>query len=109
MAQAARKKKRTGRQAQVSGKKTPSLPFTSHNYILFFAGIAVLILGYISMSIGPVDSFWSLTLAPVLLVIGYLIIIPFSFLYQHKKGGRTANRESAKQQTKPFSSSGLEQ
>ena len=107
MAQAARKKKRTGRKAQVSGK-TP-LPFTSHNYILFFAGIAVLIFGYISMSIGPVDSFWSLTLAPILLVIGYLVIIPLSFLYQHKKSDRTANPESAKQQTEHFSSSGLEQ
>ena len=104
MAQAARKKKRTGRQARVSGKNP--LPFTSHNYILFFAGIAVLIFGYISMSIGPVDSFWSLTLAPILLVIGYLIIIPLSFLYQHKRGDRTANPESAEQKTEPLSSSG---
>lgn len=60
------------------------LPFTSTNYKIFGIGIIVLILGYISLSQRPVDSFMSLTVAPILLVIGYLVIIPLSFLYQKK-------------------------
>lgn len=60
------------------------LPFTKHNYLLFMAGILTLIAGYIALSIGPWDSFWSLTLAPILLVLGYCVIIPVSILYRKK-------------------------
>lgn len=90
MARTARRKQRSGRKVSKSAKT--SLPFTKHNYILFFAGIALLLVGYIFMSIGPVDSFESLTLAPILLVIGYLVIIPLSFLYKHKSLERTADK-----------------
>jgi hypothetical protein len=36
------------------------------------------------MAQGPADSFWSLTLAPILLVLSYCIIIPISILYRRK-------------------------
>ncbi|MBL7074128.1 hypothetical protein ISS37_02660 [candidate division KSB1 bacterium] len=57
------------------------------NYLFFLGGVGVLILGFIFLSIGPWDSFWSLTLAPILLIIGYIILIPLSILYKKKKGG----------------------
>ena len=57
-------------------------PFNKKNYLLFGIGILVIILGYIIMAIGEVNSFQSVKLAPVLLVIGYLVIIPLSIFYK---------------------------
>ena len=71
------------------------LPFTGHNYYIFAAGIVVLILGYIFLSIEPADSFWSLKLAPIVLIIGYLILIPASFLYQHASAVRSRSKQTA--------------
>ena len=54
--------------------------FEAANYRIFLAGIIVIIVGYIFMMQGPHDSFWSLHLAPVLLVIGYCVFIPLAIL-----------------------------
>ena len=74
--------KRRGKGKAVTLKS--SLPFQTENYILFAIGIGVLILGYIALSIGPWDSFMSLTLAPVLLVLAFCIIFPVAILYKKK-------------------------
>ena len=66
-------------------KKTKaSIPFSKENYLIFSIGILVIILGYIFLAQGPADSFWSLTLAPILLVLSYCIIIPISILYRKR-------------------------
>ena len=57
-------------------------PFNKKNYLLFGIGILVIILGYVIMATGNVNSFQSVKLAPVLLVIGYLVIIPLSIFYK---------------------------
>lgn len=57
-----------------------SFPFTRKNWIIFALGIAVIALGYVLLSIPPADGFLSLTLAPVLLVAGYCILIPMTIL-----------------------------
>ena len=50
---------------------------------MFFAiGIAVVVLGYLLMAYGETTSFQSVKLAPILLVIGYCIIIPISIVYK---------------------------
>jgi hypothetical protein len=66
------------------------LPFTKSNYQLFGVGILIVIVGYVALAQGPADSFWSLTLAPILLVIGYCVVIPFSILYQKKGNAGSA-------------------
>jgi len=65
-------------------KVKASIPFGKENYILFLIGVLVIVIGYIFMAQGPADSFWSLTLAPILLVISYCLIIPASILYKKK-------------------------
>mgnify|MGYP002039699830 CR=1 FL=1 len=57
-------------------------PFKKINYLLFGIGILVIILGYTIMAFGEVDSFQSIKLAPIILLIGYLIIIPLSIFYR---------------------------
>ena len=69
-----------------SGKKESSaLPFVRQNYLLFGLGLFTIVLGYVFLSMGPWDSFWSLTLAPVLLVLGYCVIIPVAILFRKKE------------------------
>ena len=52
------------------------------NYILFLIGLAFIIIGYIIMSLGTVNSFQSMDLSPILLFTGYIIIIPLSLIYR---------------------------
>ena len=64
------------------GSSINNWSFTSINYWLFFIGITFILLGYLLMYTGTVNSFQSLTLSPVLLVIGYCVIIPISIFYK---------------------------
>jgi len=65
-------------------KKSISSPFKDYwnknNYILIALGLVVLTLGYIFMAQGNWDSFFSLTISPVTLLIAYIIIIPLAIL-----------------------------
>ena len=61
------------------------LPFEKMNYVLFLSGLAVIIIGYLCLAKGPWDSFFSLTLAPILLVLGYCVIVPVAILYRKKE------------------------
>ena len=56
------------------------LPFTRKNWSLALAGLAVIALGYVFLRIPPAEGFLSLTLAPVLLVVGYCVLIPMAIL-----------------------------
>ena len=62
-----------------------SLPFTKTNYLIFFVALVFVIAGYIALGQGPWDSFASLTLAPVLLIISYLVLMPAAILYRKKE------------------------
>jgi hypothetical protein len=53
-------------------------PYKTKNYVLFGAGVFVIIVGYLTMYLGAVDSFQSLVLSPLLLLIGYLVLIPYA-------------------------------
>ena len=58
--------------------------FGKTNYIIFTVGLFSLILGYYLMASGSVNSFQSITLSPILLFLGYIIIIPFALVYREK-------------------------
>ena len=61
-----------------------SWSFNKTNYFLLFSGILLIILGYFIMAYGEVNSFQSLTLAPIILFIGYIILIPSALIYRGK-------------------------
>jgi hypothetical protein len=50
------------------------LPFTKKNYVLFALGLLVIVIGYVTLGYG------SITLAPILLVLGYCVIIPIAII-----------------------------
>ena len=54
--------------------------FGKKNYLLFSIGLVTIISGYIVMATGDVNSFQSLTLSPIMLFIGYLVIIPLALV-----------------------------
>ena len=58
-------------------------PYKTKNYVLFGAGVFVIIVGYLTMYLGEVDSFQSLVLSPLLLLIGYLVLIPYALLHRN--------------------------
>tara|TARA_B100000902_G_scaffold252316_1_gene238710 strand:+ start:1320 stop:1589 length:270 start_codon:yes stop_codon:yes gene_type:complete len=57
-----------------------SWPYKRKNYVLFGVGVFVIIMGYLIMFSGEVDSFQSLVISPLLLLVGYLVIIPMALL-----------------------------
>ncbi|MFL2998224.1 MAG: DUF3098 domain-containing protein [Candidatus Neomarinimicrobiota bacterium] len=59
--------------------------YNKTNYMLFFIGLAFIIIGYVIMSLGTVNSFQSMNLSPILLFTGYIIIIPLSLIYRKNK------------------------
>tara|TARA_B100000965_G_scaffold373179_1_gene363404 strand:+ start:379 stop:660 length:282 start_codon:yes stop_codon:yes gene_type:complete len=68
-----------------SGNLFNGWSYTKKNYILFVCGVIMIILGYIIMATGETNSFQSLSLAPIILTIGYLVLIPASLLYREKE------------------------
>ncbi len=50
------------------------LPFGRKNYILFGVAALVILAGYVALARG------SITLAPILLLLGYLVVIPWAIL-----------------------------
>lgn len=61
-----------------------SWSFNNVNYLLFGLGLTLIILGYIVMGNGEVNSFQSLTIAPIMLFLGYIVFIPASLIYRDK-------------------------
>jgi ABC-type polysaccharide/polyol phosphate export permease len=68
---------------------TEILPFTKINYQIFGFGILLIILGYIALGQEPWDGSMPLIVAPILLVLGYCVVIPFGILYRKRKETET--------------------
>jgi len=61
-----------------------SLIFGRRNALLLLAGIVVILVGYIALGKG------SMSAAPILLVLGYCVIIPLSIVHRAKKPAEAA-------------------
>lgn len=68
-----------------SGNIFEGWSYTKKNYIFFVCGVIMIILGYIIMVTGETNSFQSLSLSPIILTIGYLVLIPASLMYKEKE------------------------
>ena len=71
---AEQRRPRRGPSAKQSDSPRVELPFGKKNYILFAVAAVVILAGYIALSRG------SITLAPILLLAGYLVLIPWGIL-----------------------------
>ncbi|HLX13272.1 MAG TPA: hypothetical protein VKS81_10715 [Bacteroidota bacterium] len=66
------------------GKADDTMPFERQNYIIIGVGLVSIVLGYLALSSGGVEGFMPLTLAPILLVLGYCVIVPIGIMYRKK-------------------------
>jgi hypothetical protein len=64
-------------------KITNRLNLTKANYILLIIAIVVIIAGYIVMKYAG-DDLGDKTISPILLTIGYLVLVPLALFYKKK-------------------------
>lgn len=55
------------------------------NYLILAAGVLVVIIGFFVMSAGDAVSPLSVTVAPIILFLGFCVIIPIGIIYKPKK------------------------
>ncbi len=66
-------------------KHDGTFPLERENYIILGLGLLLIVLGYIAISGDQVEGFFPLTLAPILLVLGYCVVIPVGIMYRKKE------------------------
>ncbi len=60
-------------------------PLTRINFYILLLGVFILVVGYIFMLLpDDPDAFLTRTLSPIVLVIGYLVIIPIGLFYRKR-------------------------
>ena len=77
-----------------------ALPFTKRNYQILGLGLLVIIMGYAALSQSPWDGTMPLVVAPILLVLGYCVVVPFGILYRSKSEQQPLQASST-EQTQP--------
>lgn len=61
-------------------------PFNQTNYIILTIGLLMLVAGYIFMAaVEHPDDAMSRTVAPVIIMISMVVVIPYGILYREKK------------------------
>ena len=63
------------------------MPLVTWSFACYAAGL--LLAGYVALSQEPWDGVMPLVVAPILLVLGYLVVIPVGILYRSKKEEET--------------------
>ncbi|MDP4198940.1 MAG: hypothetical protein Q8922_06795 [Bacteroidota bacterium] len=72
------------------------MPFEGKNIRIILLGVLVVGLGYLIMWQSPTMSWTALTLSPIILIIGYCVIIPYGILAGvRSKASRVAMEESS--------------
>ncbi len=77
--------------------KDEKLPLAKENFVIIGIGLAVILVGYLALANGPIEGFLPLVLAPILLVLGYCVIIPLGILFKKSyiKTGNSSHNQSA--------------
>ncbi|MGE5499736.1 MAG: hypothetical protein ACM3Q2_16820 [Syntrophothermus sp.] len=76
-----------------------SIYWTKENYYLLALGAVLLIAGFYVMSLGTWDNPVALTLSPILLIAGYLLVFPSSILYKKKAEAKQEETENVPRQS----------
>ena len=72
-----------------------SLPLTKTNYRIIGIALVCITLGYVALSQEPWDGFFPLYAAPILLVLGYCVLIPLGILYRGKSEQQASGATAA--------------
>lgn len=61
-----------------------ALPLTSRNYQILGVALLCIVLGYVALSQEPWDGTLPLIVAPILLFLGYCVLVPVAILYRRR-------------------------
>lgn len=64
--------------------------FSAINLKLFGAAIVALVIGYILLGQGPADNPLSKSVAPIILVTAYCVLIPMAIIFSGKSKAKSA-------------------
>lgn len=74
--------------------------FSFRNYLVFGLGFILLVLGYFFLAqpakdpnLTAAEGFWSLNVAPVVLILAYLVVIPVGILLKKPRGKSVQNED----------------
>lgn len=62
--------------------------FDKKNYLGILVGAGLLVLGFFLLGRGPADNKLALNVAPFILLIAYVVVIPLSILLKRDKEGK---------------------
>lgn len=82
-AQSLQQKKRPARQSSMRHIDLPQ----GINYVILLIGVGVILIGYIVMAMGDATSPLSMTVAPIILMLGYCVIVPYGIIHRKKTDG----------------------
>lgn len=71
-----------------------SVYWEKKNYLLLALAIALLVIGYILLSVDPWHSSTSLVAAPIVLLIAYIVLVPLAILLSGKGKKEESEKES---------------
>lgn len=80
---------------KVKKKREDALPLEKQNFILMGAGILLIVAGYFALLEKTVTGFLPLYVAPLLLVLGYCVLVPLGILYTRKAPPDSTEQGSA--------------
>lgn len=72
-----------------------SIYWENKNYLLLASAVALLVIGYILLSVDPWYSGTSLVAAPLVLLVAYLVLVPLAIMFS----GKSKKSESAEETT----------
>ncbi len=84
--------KNRGRRIGLKNKDAKSIlgwPFTLKNLFIGLGGLVVLVVGFYFLAQGPHDAASSMTVGPLLLLLGYLVVLPLAILFKDKSRKRS--------------------
>jgi hypothetical protein len=84
------------------GKRKPQpehLPFTKTNYQILSLGLIFITAGYYALAQEPWDGTMPLVVAPILLVLGYCVVIPIGILYRKRQEAQTGDQSFSQPST----------
>lgn len=70
--------------------------FSKKNTLIFAGGIALLVIGFLLLGRKPADNPLALNVAPFVLLLAYLVVIPASLWMGRNQEGSQAKEEKAK-------------
>lgn len=91
---ATKNKKKTIKSVTKSLPSPFNIYWEKNNYLLFGLGLLLIIIGFFFMGQGSWDSYSSMVISPILLFLGFVVVMPVSILYRKKS--RTNNTETIK-------------